>query len=96
MPELVDGADIQRRRHPRLPLFRAATLQSLAGSETRICIVTNLSSSGSGLLVHEPVPDGEQFELWVPSLNLCRRCTIRWSHDNRAGAEFIVDTTVPS
>lgn len=85
---------IERRKHERHVINRAAKFRSEAGALPRECLITDISKYGARLFVDGvEVPD--HFELMIASAEgITRQCDVMWRLNGEVGVAF-VDAELP-
>jgi PilZ domain-containing protein len=81
-------ATIERRRHPRVRVLKAARILLKGHFSVIDCTVRNLSEGGACLLVPSMVGIPDRFDIVIGTDKTVLPCRRVWNRDTRLGIEF--------
>ena len=84
----VEGADTDKRRHPRHAVLFSGTLHQ--DDMSTDCIIKDISASGARIVTERPVARDRDFILDIDRAGLFTSRLV-WREDNRLGMMFLHD-----
>jgi hypothetical protein len=79
-------APINRRKEPRIPVIKLATVIANGTEKAIDCNMIDLSNGGACLWGKNINDAPDEFDLYYDSI--VRRCRVRWRRENKVGVAF--------